>query len=185
MGSTLCRNEAWLHASVKYTEDVFMTLTILRMTPSFLHPIVIWVLPSSYRVHDSLRVAKELITPLVNERRQAQATGNPDYKKPNDMLQWLMDAAVGDEARPDKLAHRMLLLSLAGIHTTTNAATHTLYDLCAHPEFFAPLREEMEEVLNTDEGWDKGSLTKLRKLDSFMMESQRFNPPALREPPSF
>jgi cytochrome P450 len=77
---------------------------------------------------------------------------------------------------------------MAAIHTTSIDATAAIYDLAAYPEYAAPLREEIQKVLNED-GHDiddngflrlkKSSMPKLWKLDSFPKESQRLTPPAL------
>ena len=178
VGLPLCRNEELIHAFLEYTENIFMTIVVLRIFPSILHPVVAWLLPTSYGLHRNLRTGKRLIIPMVHERRRAQAE-DPDYKKPSDMLQWIMDIADDDEGRPEKLAHRMMLLSFASLHMLAISMTQSLYDMCTYPEFIAPLREEMEESLDKDGNWGKSNLTKLWKLDSFMMESQRLSPPAL------
>ena len=61
------------------------------------------------------------------------------------------------------------------------ASSHVIYDLVSRPEYFEPLREELKIVLEQDGGvYVKTSMTKLRKLDSFIKESQRMNPPDLR-----
>lgn len=101
-------------------------------------------------------------------------------EKHDDFLQWMMEDPnlSSSDGRPDKLAHRQLILSLAAIHTTSMAATHALYDLCAHPEYLEPLRDELVAVLKEDGGWCKQTLNKLVKLDSFLKESQRINPPS-------
>nr|VWO98890.1 Uncharacterized protein [Ganoderma boninense] len=52
--------------------------------------------------------------------------------------------------------------------------SHVLYDLAANPEYMEPLREEVEAITATD-GWTKAAMGKMRKLDSFLKESQRFN----------
>lgn len=57
--------------------------------------------------------------------------------------------------------------------------THAMYDLCAHPEYLEPLRQEVTDVL-ADEGWHKTRLSRLHKLDSLLKESQRFNSVFLR-----
>lgn len=63
--------------------------------------------------------------------------------------------------------------------------SHCLYDLVSHPEHFQPLREEIQGVLNTNNGvFVKSAMTKLRKLDSFIKESQRVNPPGLGSLPA-
>ncbi|KAI9926545.1 hypothetical protein ASPWEDRAFT_119143 [Aspergillus wentii DTO 134E9] len=179
LGNPACRNEEWLDTSIHYTENVFGTVMLLRRLPKFLHPIVAHCLPSYWRLHSNLRTAKRIISPMVNQRRADQAKNDPSYEKPNDLLQWMMDAANENDGQPDKLAHRQLLLSLASIHTTTMSAAHAMYDLCAHPEYFEPLRQEAYDVLREDGGWKKTTLNKMRKLDSFLKESQRVNPPSL------
>ncbi|KAI1454028.1 cytochrome P450 monooxygenase [Annulohypoxylon moriforme] len=178
LGPGACRNEEWLATSIHYTENVFTTVMTLRRFPPWLHPIIGPMLPSYWRVRSNLSTAKRIIGPMVRERR-ALAQSGVEYEKGQDLLQWMMDAANENDGQPHKLAHRQLLLSLASIHTTTMAAAHGLYDLCAHPEHFETLRQELIDVLRADGGWQKTSLNKLRKMDSFMKESQRLNPPSL------
>lgn len=53
--------------------------------------------------------------------------------------------------------------------------THALFSLAAEPEKYVPaMREEVERVIKED-GWTKVAMTKMRKLDSFLKETQRFN----------
>ena len=52
--------------------------------------------------------------------------------------------------------------------------SHVLYDLAAFPEYIEPLREEVETITAVD-GWTKAAMGKMRKLDSFLKESQRLN----------
>lgn len=52
------------------------------------------------------------------------------------------------------------------------ALTNALYDLATHPEYAEPMRNEVVSVLQTD-GWTKASMGKMRKVDSFIKESQR------------
>ncbi|KAF9884581.1 hypothetical protein FE257_001465 [Aspergillus nanangensis] len=46
-----------------------------------------------WAIHRNLRTAKRIISPIVRQRRAEEAKGNPDYVKPNDLLQWMMDGA--------------------------------------------------------------------------------------------
>ncbi|KAI0409332.1 cytochrome P450 monooxygenase [Xylaria palmicola] len=179
LGRDNCRNEEWLSTSIHYTENVFMTVMTLRMFPSSLHAPIARCLPSWWRLRSNLATAKRIISPIIRERRDAQERAGGAYEKPEDLLQWMMDAAQTDfERNPDSLAHIQLLLSLASIHTTTMAVSHAIYDMCAHPEYFEPLRAELKWALSEDQGWGKTTLGKLKKLDSFVKESQRMNPPS-------
>ena len=71
------------------------------------------------------------------------------------------------------------MVNLASIHTTSMAITHAIRDLCEHEEYVQVLREEIEEVLEQDGGWQRDTHGKLRKVNSFLKESQRFAPPTL------
>ncbi|KAL9640528.1 MAG: hypothetical protein Q9204_000675 [Flavoplaca sp. TL-2023a] len=51
-----------------------------------------------------------------------------------------------------------------------------IYDLTAHPEYTDILRAE---IANLTSDWNKTSYARLRKLDSFMRESQRMAPPTV------
>jgi len=51
--------------------------------------------------------------------------------------------------------------------------THALYDLVAHPEYVKEMREEAETMIKAY-GWTKNSMHRMRKIDSFLRESQRF-----------
>ncbi|KAL8897718.1 MAG: hypothetical protein Q9207_007070 [Kuettlingeria erythrocarpa] len=179
VGIPLCRDAEWLDTSIHYTENVFRTVTAMRLFPRPIQPFISLFTPHAWRVPRNLRLAQQLIVPLIVERKRLQAAGDPSYRKPNDLLQWMMDAANEDEGQPRKLAHRQLLLTLAAIHTSTMAATHVMFDLCAQPEYIEPLREEVEAAIREDGGWRKATLNKMQKLDSFLKESQRFTPPSL------
>lgn len=179
IGDPACKNEEWLQISMKYTENVLTTAIILRLFPSYFHPLVVTFLPSARRAQSNVRMAKKILAPIIAERYAAAASGDVDYRKPTDLLQWMMDAADENDGQPDKLAHRQLVLTIASIHTSTMCTAHCLYDMCHRQEYFEPLREEAAQILREDDGWNKSVLNKMRKLDSFLKESQRANPPLL------
>jgi hypothetical protein len=56
--------------------------------------------------------------------------------------------------------------------------TNILYDLTTHPEYAKVLREEIQRISAEEPGGmlRKKTMLKLRKLDSFIKESQRVNP---------
>lgn len=69
-----------------------------------------------------------------------------------------------------------MIISFVGIHTTTAFGTHVLYDLAAYPEYAPILRTEIQEVLQKHGGFSKQALYDMKRLDSFMKESQRLSP---------
>ncbi|TVY83155.1 Cytochrome P450 monooxygenase AtmP [Lachnellula suecica] len=176
----LCRNKEWMEVQRNFPENVFRVAIQMRVIPGFLKRLSSYIMPATWAVSNNLRIAQKLIVPIVEERRQMEALGDPTYQKPNDFLQWLMDEAWNErDGQPGELVHRLLVLALASVHTTSMTATQVLYDLIAHPEYLEPLREEITQAVAQDGGWKKTTLTKMRKLDSFMKESQRLNGPSL------
>ncbi|KAI0530102.1 cytochrome P450 [Xylaria digitata] len=178
LGQEICRNEEWYVVSMRYMENVYMLIKSMRMIPPSLHPFLSPLLPSYWRVRSSLRDGKRFMRPFIQERL-SEARNSMGQQKSPDLLQWMIEIGFPNELIPDKLAHRQLLMNLAATHTTGMAATHVLYDLCAQPEYLQQIREELIEVLSKHGGWHKSIIPKFRKLDSFMKESQRLNPPAL------
>ena len=185
LGDPDCYDERWAKASVTYAENATLTIGLLRLLPSFIRPLAALLLPPALKVHTNIQLAKEALIPIIERRREAEKI-TVDYRKPDDYLQWIMDAATGDDVRSDKLAHRVLLVFIGAAHTSTMAGTHVFYDLCAMPQYFEPLREEISSILREDGGWGPNTFAKMRKMDSFLRESQRISPNGIREsPPSF
>ncbi len=166
-----------------FTSNEAMTTMILRGIPPILHGIAVLFMPTYWTVQRTIRDSLTILGPEISRRRRSEAE-DPSYKKPVDLLQGMKDLAKpgSKQSTARDLAHRQLVMSLAAVHTTAGQAANTLFDLCVHPEYFDILREEIiTDVVNDPTGWDKQSLNKLKKLDSFLKEAQRMNPPSLRK----
>ncbi|KAJ5636932.1 cytochrome P450 [Penicillium longicatenatum] len=183
LGKPLCRNPEWLEVSTQFTENVFVSLVFLRLLPMWTHGIANWFMPSSYKGTAYVRKAKKLLVPEILRRRENEANGIEEEEESKlNLLSWMMEIATAEESDPASLAHLEVVMSLASIHTSQMNAVHVLYDLLAHPEYLEPIRKEIRDVakeLGPWMTWEKPAFSKLRKLDSFMRESQRFNPPTL------
>jgi hypothetical protein len=63
-------------------------------------------------------------------------------------------------------------------HTMSSAMTQALFDLCTMPDLVDILRAEAEQALKRNGGkWSMSVVKQLVRLDSFLKESQRMNPP--------
>lgn len=171
-GTELSRNKEWVDATINFAVDGFIGAQAIKKYPHFIRPIVARQMPALTKIKDHAVTAKRVIVPILEQREHL----DPE-SKPADFLQWMADNAKGEETEKEFIASIQLKLSFAAIHTSAAAPTQILYDLCARPEYIQPLREEIERVM-AEHGnvMNKQSLRKLVKLDSFMKESQRFNP---------
>lgn len=185
LDDSVCRNEEFLDTVTSYSLNIFETVAVLQALPVFMRPFVAQFLPSYKRLMKQLKYAhEEIFIPLIEKRVVAGKAGDPGYKKPDDFLQWMLDLVDNEQdVDPRFFAHHFLqLMGLAVSHTTSMAMTHIIYDLAMMPEYLEPLRDEIHDALL--DGWENAtqtSLHELKRLDSFMRESQRLNPPGERK----
>jgi hypothetical protein len=175
VGPTLSRDEDWIKISVNYTRDAFQGGANLRTWKPILRPIVKYFIPEIQRIWGHNAKAMKLIGPIIKQR--AIAERQEGYQKPVDALQWIRDSLP--EGGKDDVYFAVLsslALGAASIHTTSQLITNVLFDLAARPEYIELLREEISTALNTSNGkWNQDLLNRLKKMDSFMKESQRVN----------
>ncbi|KAL8713324.1 MAG: hypothetical protein Q9220_002523 [cf. Caloplaca sp. 1 TL-2023] len=184
VGLPLCRNEEWLRISTSVGMNVFTQVLLVRLLPPILQPfqqLVVRCLPMWYRFRENLETAYRLLeSTLAQSRKAEKGILSTDESEATPLVQWMSNNGRNEvEQDPVNVARRQIFLGLGSIHTTASAANHAVHDLCAHPELIDPLREELEEVIKSEGGLTKIALTKLWKLDSFLSESQRVNPPFL------
>ncbi|KAJ7148805.1 cytochrome P450 [Mycena crocata] len=167
VGIELCRDPDYRDLNIEFAEDVMKRAKVINLFPDVLKPIVGPIMSPLPR---GMARAKKHLVPMIEERLKQEAGD----ERPNDLISWLLDHAVGEERTVENLVQRILMINFVAIHTTSNSFTQALYHLAANPEYVAPLREEMEAALRED-GWSKAAMGKCSKLDSFLRESQRFS----------
>lgn len=173
-GSQLSSNNEWVQATINFSKDVFIGSQRIKKIPSMLRPVAQYFIPELRRIAEYHTVARRIIIPIL-ENREAQS------EKPSDFLQWMSNSAVGPEKEKMFLASTLLKLSFAAIHKGAAAPTQLLYDLCAMPQYMEPLREEIRMTLAEHGSFTSGALHQMELMDSFIRESQRFNPHLLGE----
>jgi len=176
VGSELCHDERYLDAAINYTVDVISARRAIDHMQPWKRPFLAWRLPEVKQLDEHFHQANAFLRPVLETRRNLKPEERPD-----DMLSWLMDdvkkAKSGDRTS-EKLAMGLLALSFASIHTTTMTSTNAFYDLAAHPSVASELRQEIASVLSANNGiMSSHALQAMKKLDSFLKESFRFNPP--------
>lgn len=183
VGLPLCRNDDWHDANLYTTTNIFYTALILKCLPSFVQPVVGPLLPTRWRLQRGLRRVQSYLIPIIEERKMRHphrhdAENDHLEDRPQDVLQWMLDGAEGQEREAMDLATRYVFSVIGSLYTVSAGLVDCLYDLIAHPEYAEPLRVELRRVLAEDDGWKKGTPAKLVLMDSFMKESQRVNAPS-------
>ncbi|CAL1693826.1 unnamed protein product [Somion occarium] len=172
VGLPMCRHEEYLRLAITHTMTVARTRNLLTWFPEPLKPIIGFFVNESRR---GLKHGKAYLGPTIQDRLNKMRDFGADWSdKPDDMLQWTIDLATDKGKGIGQIVQYVLLTNFAAIHTSSNSFTQALYHLAANPEYIKPLREEVDTVIK-EEGWTKVAMQKLKKLDSFMRESQRMN----------
>lgn len=172
VGLPLCRDPDYVNLCVRFTMDVALSAFVINLFPTFMRPFVGRLLS---RVPGSINRGVKHLGPIIEDRIQKMRQYGKDWaEKPKDMITWLIEDAQGEERTVRNWALRVLTVNFAAIHTSSTSFTHALLHLAANPHYIAPLREEVEEII-LKEGWSRASLQKMRKIDSFLKESMRYN----------
>jgi len=174
-GTTISRNPEWLETAAAYSMDVVSVAVKLRPYPAFMRPLIAPWLEGTKTLDRHLKTTKKCFSPIFKERLAAIESGvDLGQDKPVDMVQWMAEGARGSDRDIEVLSHNMLFLALAGVHTSSATTIHALFDLCANPEYIGPIREEIQSV-TAEHGWTLSAIAGMKRLDSFMKESQRLN----------
>ena len=172
VGKPLCYNETWLRKSLATTVNTGMICLDLQKYPAFLRSLVYPFTESRKKLNDSFETAQNLLSGVIRSRKRGD--------KNTDILQWLMDNYERDEFDLPFLTNQILFVAIASTRSTATSIVNALFDLIAFSEYQQPLRQEISQVLTKCGGWSLSAVKEMRKLDSFIKESQRLNHHLLR-----
>lgn len=124
IGPELCHAEDYIDASINYTVEVMNAVREINSLNWF-RDLRAPYLPSVRRLDRRVEQALNFLQPVVQERVNA-AKNDPEWERPDDMLQWVMDSLVkeGKKVNVENIARLQLGLSFAAIHTTTLSTTN-------------------------------------------------------------
>ncbi|KAI6113328.1 cytochrome P450 [Pisolithus croceorrhizus] len=168
VGLPLCRDPDWLN--INLPQAIVDEARTLRFFPNFMVPLV-----AKFVTNLSGRTSRgvTLLGPVIRERLQLMATEGTDWlDKPNDLLQWWLDTS--QETCPTLLTRHMINTNFVTVNSTANILSQVLLNLGENPKYAQELRDEVEAVVS-EHGWTKEALSEMRKVDSFIKETQRFN----------
>jgi cytochrome P450 len=178
VGPSLCRNPKWIQMSLQCVLIVFGAAKAIRdnYSPRW-RWLARWQSDAPKQLQEMRAQAVELLKPLYKERMEAlgKNTGR-DSSAYLDCVNWLLQLKNSDTSL-EKVADQELFLAIASTHTTSSTLTSVLFDLVAHPEYHEEILAEVRQALEECGGeWTLQRIAQMKKLDSFMKESNRLNP---------
>lgn len=123
VGGELCRNKDYLDSGIHYTLELIGAQRAIKNLNPWLKPILAPRCPEVQRLRKRERMATDFLRPIIQARREAEK--DPDYQKPDDMLQWFLNRSSDYGVDTvQRMASIQLGIIFAAIHTTTLTATN-------------------------------------------------------------
>ncbi|KAM7199181.1 cytochrome P450 [Rhypophila sp. PSN 637] len=171
VGEPLCRDEQWIKNITIMTQGAFASVPDLWPAHPIFRPFIAWKHPTLQAVREAKKDARKILRPVIQKRLEDAA--QPDFKPPDDLIQLVMDTIKGNQGKDvDFQITAQVGTSRAALFTTASTVTHLMYDLASRPEYIQPLREEVLAL--GDVPMNRLNVAKLKKMDSFVRECQRF-----------
>ncbi len=130
-----------------------------------------WPLPKFIRRDRAKKFVRDVLAPLVHERRE-----NPV----DDPFQLLVEVRMKDGELPaeETIVQLLMALLFAGHETTAGQAAWTVIQLAQHPQYLALVREEIDRELGGGQPFEQSILRKLTYVKLAVEETARMRPSA-------
>jgi sterol 14-demethylase len=130
-----------------------------------------WPLPKFIRRDRAKRYVRDVLAPLVSERRRQPV---------DDPFQMLVETVMKDGELPEEEVIVQLLMALlfAGHETTAGQAAWTVIQLIQNPDYLKRVRDELEVVLGEGTPINQDTLRQLNTLKLAVDETSRMRPSA-------
>ncbi|MCJ1356768.1 MAG: hypothetical protein MMC33_006764 [Icmadophila ericetorum] len=171
-GKDLASNEQWKASALAYVEETLLNAEVVKLMPKFLAPLVGGVLSRRLNAHKSFF---QSLTPVAEERcreRDREMLGHA-VPKHSDCISWII--ATAPRQKPwsaERVIYELMAIWFGSVHILSTTIVFVIHDLCLHPEYVEPLRNEIEAQYAEFERTGRGLLL----LDSFIKESSRLSP---------
>ena len=133
----------------------------------------------SFRIRDE---AREHLVGLVEEIMNQRIANPPREKSDRDMLDVLV-SIPGEDGRPrftaDEITGMFISLMFAGHHTSSGTSSWTLIELMRHPDIYAEVRNELDELYADGQEVSFHALRQIPKLENVIKETLRLHPPLI------
>ncbi|GAW14656.1 hypothetical protein ANO14919_040590 [Xylariales sp. No.14919] len=172
-GEELCRDEGFIHLSLKFGDSVFITGLVISQLP--LGPFrgaIGWLIALYHRLmlFRILRVVEPVVAKRMSEARASEMA--PRY---DDSIEWAIKLNEPPQRDSRTISLEMLHILEAAAGAPGAMMSEMIYQLLVEPHYFQPLRDEIREARKSALGQDE-VLQKLHMMDSFIMETNRMYP---------
>ncbi|KAF2661028.1 cytochrome P450 [Lophiostoma macrostomum CBS 122681] len=181
VGPELTKKTEWSEPFLDVLPAIQAVILSLAPLPHLLRNIISPILPATRRLRNLHTKLRAVLFPK-NKEPLWQSSESPTF------LQFFVESSKTKTVDKEEIVAKVcvlitnmvilhLLLELT--HLLTTSTTNALYSLCSNPSYVPALRAELISALESTNGvFTFETLKALRKMDSFIKESQRWTPPS-------
>ncbi|KAM7212431.1 cytochrome P450 [Rhypophila decipiens] len=176
-GEDLIKDTRFMTSALSYVEETLLTAEIVKLLPRFLAPPVGGFLGWAPRSHKTFF---QSLIPATEQRIRETERKRLGHTVPRraDCIQWIIDTAPKQNPwSAERVIYELMTIWFGSVHILSTTIVYAIHDLCLHPEYVEPLRQELETCYKEFErtgGCDAAGALPL--LDSFLKESARLTP---------
>ncbi|KAL2283202.1 hypothetical protein FJTKL_10088 [Diaporthe vaccinii] len=171
-GKDLAKDEVFMVSALQYIEQTLICAEIVRLLPKFMAPVVGRIMSRKLK---SQEVIFNTLMPIAEQRCMERDMKQLGQSVPQhaDCVQWIMETSPRNSPwTPKRIVHELMAIWFGSVHAVSTTITFAIQDLCLHPEYLEPLRQELNDGYVGFEHTGLG----LPLLDSFIKESARLTP---------
>ncbi|GLA33740.1 hypothetical protein AnigIFM63309_000574 [Aspergillus niger] len=122
---------------------------------------------------------QKLFLDLINKRNDKSQKMAKEDQQPEDLTGWFWNWSQqepNDSLTELDIAQLLAANTFGASFNTTVVLVQCLCELASRPEYIGPLRDEITSTLRTyNNTWTKDGIDSMKKLDSFIKETHRYN----------
>ncbi|KAI1158001.1 cytochrome P450 [Nemania serpens] len=171
-GEDLIKNTKFMVSALGYVEETLLNAEVVKLLPGFLAPVVGGVLSSCLNSHKTF--FNSLIPATEQRLRENEMKSNGhEIPQRTDCIQWIIETAPKQQPwSAERVIYELMAIWFGSVHILTTTIIYVIHDLCLHPEYIEPIRQELQTSYEDFERTGRG----LPLLDSFIKESARLTP---------
>lgn len=133
----------------------------------------------SFRIRDQARLGLVELVQGVMDQRIANPPKDKSDRDLLDVLVSIKDAEGNAQFSANEITGMFISLMFAGHHTSSGTSSWTLIELLRHPEVYAQVQQELDDLYADGQEVSFHALRQIPKLENVLKETLRLHPPLI------
>jgi sterol 14alpha-demethylase len=133
----------------------------------------------SFRRRDEARKGLVALVEAIMDNRRTSPPGDKSDRDMLDVLIAIKDQSGNPRFTADEITGMFISMMFAGHHTSSGTASWTLIELLRHPDIYAAVITELEELYSDGQSVSFHALRQIPHLENVLKETLRLHPPLI------